>query len=232
MAGLNKYYRRSKISEARFRQLLRCFALDLTASNAAALTGISARSTTAIFLKIRRRLLEARERDAFIERGAVEIAESYFGPSRVRGKRGRGAGGKTIVFGIFGDYTSPERGGRVYTEIVPNCRQKTLRRVIRGHIALEAVIHSDGWTGYDGLVDVGYAKHLRVTHRAHEFATAQTHINGIESFWSFAKRRLQKFNGVPRHTFLLHLKECEWRFNHRREDLYQALLNLLRTYPL
>jgi len=140
MAGLNKYYRRSKISEAKFRHLARCFALDLTASNAAALTGLSVRSTGAIFLKIRRRLLEACERDAFIERGEVEIDESYFGPSRVRGKRGRGAGGKTIVFGIF------ERGGRVYTEIVPNCRQKTLRRVIRGHIALDTVIHSDGYS--------------------------------------------------------------------------------------
>lgn len=187
--------------------------------------------TGAIFQKIRQRLLEACERDAFIERGEVEIDESYFGPSRVRGKRGRGARGKTIVFGIF------ERGGRVYTErvyteIVPNCRQRALRRVIRGHIALDAVIHSDGWTGYDGLVDVGYANHLRLKHRAHELATSQTHINGIESFWSFAKRRLQKFNGIPKHTFLLHLKECEWRFNHRHEDLYQALLKLLRTHPL
>jgi len=30
-------------------------------------------------------------------------------------------------------------------------------------------------------------------------------INGIESFWSYAKRRLAKFNGVLRKTFHLHL---------------------------
>lgn len=226
MTRLNTYYRRSKISEAKFRQLVRCFALDLTASNTAALTGLSMRSTNAIFLKIRQRLAEACERDAFIERGDVEVDESYFGSTRVRGKRGRGAGGKTIVFGIY------ERSGRVYTEIVPDCRRRTLQRVIRGHIALEAVIHSDGWSGYDGLVDVGYAKHFRVKHREGEFANSKTHINGIESFWSFAKRRLQKFNGVSKATFWLHLKECEWRFNHRSEDLYGALLKLLRTYPL
>ncbi len=44
--------------------------------------------------------------------------------------------------------------------------------------------------------------------------------NGIESFWSFTKRRLQKFNGVPpAQTFKLPLKECEERFNHRDENL-------------
>ena len=44
------------------------------------------------------------------------------------------------------------------------------------------------------------------------------HVNGIESFWSFAKRRLIKFNGIPRHTFYLHLNETEFRFNHRQRD--------------
>lgn len=91
---------------------------------------------------------------------------------------------------------------------------------------------SDGWRGYDGLVDVGYAKHYRVSHGDNEFAHDQSHINGIESFWSFAKRRLQKFNGVPAETFHLHLKECEWRFNHRHDNLYLELLRLLRHYPL
>ena len=43
----------------------------------------------------------------------------------------------------------------------------------------------------------------------------------IESFWSFAKRRLATFNGIPDPTLKLHLKECEWRFNNREEDLYK-----------
>jgi transposase-like protein len=58
------------------------------------------------------------------------------------------------------------------------------------------------------------------------------HVNGIESFWSYAKRRLQKFNGVSHQTFYLHLKECEYRFNHRNLDLSQLLLKLLERYPL
>jgi transposase-like protein len=156
--------------------------------------------------------------------------ESYFGARRVRGKRGRGASGKTPVFGLL------KRNGRVYAEIVPDCAQRapeaSLQAVIRGRVAPQVVIHSDGWRGYDGLVDVGYAKHFRVEHGCNEFVVGAHHINGIESFWSFAKRRLQKFNGVPAHAFYLHLKECEWRFNNRNANLYHELLQLLRQHPI
>ncbi len=50
------------------------------------------------------------------------------------------------------------------TEIVPDCKRATLRAVIRGIVSLQSVIHSDGFSGYDGLVDMGYAKHFRVNH--------------------------------------------------------------------
>lgn len=226
MQGLNRYYRRSRIAEPKFRLLARHFALDLTASDAAQLSGLSHRSTITIFGKIRQRIADECERQSPFKDGHIEVDESYFGPHRVRGKRGRGASGKTIVFGLL------KRDDKVYTEIVPDCKKATLQAIIRGRVSVEAVIHSDGWRGYDGLVDVGYAKHYRVHHGQNEFANELSHINGIESFWSYAKRRLQKFNGVPAATFNLHLKECEWRFNHRHDNLYLELLRLLRHHPL
>jgi transposase-like protein len=223
---LNRYYRRSRIAEAKFRLLIRYFALDLHAADAAQLTGISHRSVITIFGKIRQRIADECERQSPFKDGDVEVDESYFGPHRVRGKRGRGASGKTIVFGLL------KRDDKVYTEIVPDCKKATLQAIIRGRVSVQAIIHSDGWRGYDGLVDVGYAKHYRVHHGQNEFANELSHINGIESFWSYAKRRLQKFNGVPAATFNLHLKECEWRFNHRHDNLYLELLRLLRHHPL
>jgi transposase len=226
MQQLNRYYRRSKISERKLRQLVRHFALDLTASDVAQLTGLSRRSVTTIFLKIRVRLAQECERASPFSSCEVEVDESYFGARRVRGKRGRGASGKTIVFGIF------KRNGCVYTEIVPDCKKATLQAIIRGRVTAEAIINSDGWRGYDGLVDVGYAKHFRVNHGKNEFVRGTHHVNGIESFWSYAKRRLQKFNGVSNRTFYLHLKECEYRFNHRNKDLSHLLLKLLERYPL
>ncbi|HYO62698.1 MAG TPA: IS1595 family transposase [Pyrinomonadaceae bacterium] len=226
MEQLNRYYRCSKISERKFLRVLRHFALDVTASRTAQLTGLTRKSVTTIFLKVRGRVAEECERASPFSSCEVEVDESYFGARRVRGKRGRGASGKTIVFGIF------KRNGCVYTEVVPDCKKATLQAIIRGRVAPEAVIHSDGWRGYDGLVDVGYAKHFRVSHGSNEFVRGTAHVNGIEGFWSFAKRRLQKFNGVSAQTFYLHLKECEYRFNNRNKNLYRELLKLLRKNPL
>ena len=226
MKSVNRYYQRSKISERKFRQIARYFAMDFTASDVAQLTGLTRKTVTTIFLRIRQRVAAESERASPYSGCEVEVDESYFGARRVRGKRGRGASGKTIVFGIF------KRNGCVYTEVVPDCRKRTLRAVIRGRVALDTVIHSDGWRGYDGLVDVGYSKHFRVDHGRDQFVRGPHHVNGIESFWSYAKRRLQKFNGVPARTFYLHLKECEYRFNNRTRNLSRELLKLLVRYPL
>ena len=221
----NKYYKLAKISERKFREVLRLFSLDFPATKTAKLTGLSVRSVNTIFQKIRVRLAqECAQQNPF--HGEVEVDESYFGPRRVRGKRGRGAGSKTIVFGLF------MRQGSVYTEIVSDARKPTLQKVIRGHVSVDSIIHSDGWGGYHGLVDVGYAKHFRVHHGDNEFVRGSSHINGIESFWAYAKLRLAQRKGIPAHTFSLHLKETEFRFNHRHVNLYTYLLNMFRKEPL
>jgi transposase-like protein len=225
MTQLNRYYRRSRISEKKFREIIKYFALDLTANRTAQLTGLTHKTVNQIYLKIRHRLAQDCQRQSPFS-GEVEVDESYFGAKRVKGKRGRGASGKTIVFGIY------KRNGKVFTEIVPNVQKRTLQAIIRGRVSIETIIHSDSWRGYNGLVDLGYSKHFRVNHSADEFANDDSNINGIESFWSSAKRRLQKFNGVKTETFYLHLKECEFRFNCRSENLYRALLTLLKKYPL
>jgi transposase-like protein len=154
--------------------------------------------------------------------GDVELDESYFGARRVRGKRGRGARGKTIVFGIY------KRNGRVYTEIIPNCKKANIQAIIRGKVELSATIHTDGFRSYDGIVHMGYKKHYRIHHDKDEFVRGTAHINGIEGFWGLAKTRLVKFKGMSPSTFYLHLKECEFRFNHRDEDLYRLLLKITR----
>ena len=188
MIHKNKYINSSKISEAKFREIVRYFVADLSATQIATLSGISRNSINKYVMEIRHRIYDfCNFESPFIALGDVELDESYFGARRVRGKRGRGAYGKTIVFGLL------KRGGKVYTEIVPDCKSKTLQDIVRGKVSAESIIHTDGWRGYDGLVDIGYDKHFRVNHGNNEFANKQTHINGIESFWSFAKTRLVKF---------------------------------------
>jgi len=225
MTTKNSYVIRARISEPKFRQIIKLFSVDLDATQIAKITGLS-RNTINKYLKaVRVRLAEYCDSESPLS-GEVEVDESYFGARRIKGKRGRGAYGKTIVFGIF------RRNGKVYTEIVPDCSKATLQAVIRGKVDLESVIYSDGWRGYNGLVDVGYGKHLRVDHGRNEFARGRSHINGIEGFWGFAKSRLTRFRGMTKTTFYLHLKECEFRFNHRGQNIYGVITRLLRERPL
>ena len=106
-----------------------------------------------------------------------------------------------------------------------------LQAIIRGRVDVSTIINSDGWRGYNGLVDLGYG-HFRIDHSKDEFSKGGVHINGIEGFWGFAKVRLVKFKGIPEATFHLHLKETEWRFNYRHSDKYKNLLTYLRNAPL
>ena len=221
----NKYAYRSRISEVKIRQLVKHFAVDLDASQIAELSGLNRNTVNRYLMAIRERIADYCEAESPFS-GEVEVDESYFGARRVKGVRGWGARGKTIVFGLF------KRNGRVYKEIVPDCSKSTLQGIIRGRVDLESVIHSDGWRGYDGLVDLGYQKHYRVEHGANEFANKQSHINGIESFWAFAKTRLIRFRGLHKHTFYFPLKECEFRFNYRQKNICQLVLKMLRETPL
>lgn len=225
MKPKNRYVNRSKISEAKFRQIVKLFSIDLNAMQIAEIVGLNRNTINRYLTGIRERIAEFCEQTSPIESGQVEVDESYFGGRR-SGKRGRGAAGKVIVFGLF------KRNGKVYTEIVPDVKARTLQRIIRGRVSVDSVIHSDKWRGYDGLVDVGFEKHFRVDHGKGEFVCGSSHINGIEGFWGFSKTRLAKYRGVPKSHFYLYLKECEFRFNYRTEDMYHLLLKIVRNHPL
>jgi len=220
----NKYCNRSHISEAKFRKILQCFANDFDSYSTAELSNISRHSVQKYFQKLRKYSVSLLENKQFS--GEVEVDESYFGPRRVRGKRGRGAGGKVLVLGIL------KRGGNVYTQIIPRATKANIMPIIQGKVLDETTVHTDGWKSYDGLIDVNNFKHYRVYHSKDEFVRGKSHINGIESFWSFVKRRMRKQNGVRKDKFLLHLKESEWRWNHRNDNIYKILLKKLKENPL
>lgn len=224
----NKYIYRSRISEAKFREIVKLFSIDIEAVKISELTGVSRNSINKILKQIRILMMNECEKISRFS-GEIEIDESYFGAKRIRGKRGRGAGGKTPVFGML------KRDGYVYTQVVKNCSSKELLPILREFSNLdESTIFSDSWKAYDGLVDYGAKEHYRVKHSNNEFASGKNHINGIENFWGYCKHRLSKFKGIKRDMFILHLKECEYRYNVKKDnkDLYKTLLELVRKNPL
>jgi len=92
---------------------------------------------------------------------------------------------------------------------------------------VNTVSNADGWRGYDSLADIGFNQHFRVN-RSRGFACGERPINGIESFWGDAKKRLIKLNGIDKKMLYLHIKETEYRFNHRHDNLSLSLLKLFR----
>ena len=221
----NRYVKDAKISEAKMRSLVKVFAADVPALTAAALVGLNRNTTQRYYDRLRLRIGELARQEAGPMAGEVEVDESYFGARRVRGKRGRGASGKTPVIGLL------KRGGKVFTQIVENCSKQALVPIIKGRVLSEATVYTDGWKSYDGLILDGY-KHHRIHHHENQFARGRNHVNGIESFWSFTKLRLAKLHGIRPNYFPLHLKESEWRFNHRQDNLYLLILKNLRLSPL
>ena len=147
----------------KFREIIYLFSEDLSATQISHLTRLSRQTINKYLAAIRLRILGLSLLQSAPLVGQIEVDESYFGARHVRGKRGCGARGKTIVFGLL------KRGDKVYTEIVPNCKSATLQKIIKGKTDVDSVIHSDGWRGYNGLVDFGYKKHFRVHHGKNEF---------------------------------------------------------------
>ena len=223
MARVTRYFKRGRLKGAQFRRLVWLFALDLTPPQIIALTKLAPNTVRRYLLLFRQVIAEHCDAADKLS-GVVEVDESYFGPRHVKGKAGRGAGSKTIVFGMM------KRGGQVRAHIIANCTQATLAKALRDNVDLASIIHSDEFAGYNGVASLGYKMHRRVRH-SREFARGNCHINGIEGFWGYCKNRLARCNGVPRSTFYLHLKECEFRFNHRPkngDDLYKILLKMFK----
>ena len=221
----NRYVFRSRIAEAKFRQLVHLFTMDIEATKIAKLSGLSRQSVNKYLLALRIRIAKACFDEGRMH-GETETDANYVKPQSVSDRPKRGAGKNTMVVGIR------KHSDRVYTEVVPDSSKKQVLRVIHGHEDEANIMHSGGWHGYKGLIDMRHKKYYRVRHASGKSAVETRHINSVESFWGYTKMRLARMRGVHTKHFMLHLKECEFRFNHRKENLYQIMLKLLRKEPI
>lgn len=152
-------------------------------------------------------------------KGEIELDETLYGGRR-HGKRGWGAAGKHLVFGMY------QRDGQVLTLPVPNRETDTLLPLILKHSNAGSLYYSDDWHAYTYLSIKG--NHVVILKdQGRPRAKGRDHINGIEGFWSFSKNWLYQYRGIPKHHFPLYLKETEFRFNHRHENLFHLIANLL-----
>jgi len=79
-----------------------------------------------------------------------------------------------------------------------------------------SLYYTDDWFAYAFLPVRG--NHVVVL-KEKGIPKGRNHINGIEDFWLFAKHWLYHYHGISNAYFPLYLKEVEWRYNHRNENL-------------
>jgi transposase len=202
---------------------VKLFELEVSARKISQQNGLSYPTVLKACHTIRLSILAQNKDYHELMHGEVEMDESYFGGKR-KGKRGRGAAGKVPVFGIL------ERDGVVRVDVTKDVTAESLLNMTVKIVKRGSVVYTDKYKSYDALMFCGY-RHLRVDH-GKRFVTGKVYINGLEGFWSFAKERLAKFHGVSKMYFPLYLKEMEFRYNNRKNNVFELLIkNITNLVP-
>ena len=210
-----RYYSLNKLRKD--IKVLYYFYLEVSAQKASKELCLSYNTVRKRYMFFREKITDYSENHSEKLKGELELDESYFGGKR-KGNRGRGAFNKAIVFGIL------ERNGKVYTKVVPDVTKETLMDVIRTKTQKGSVFYTDCFKSYKSLKQFG--KHMKINHQ-HTFGKSHNHINGLEGFWSYAKERFHKYHGINMKNYSSYLKEMELRYNHRNEDLYKLMFDII-----
>lgn len=158
--------------------------------------------------------------------GHIEVDETYYGGRR-KGKRGRGAAGKTPVVGII------QRNGTVRTIIVPDVKCRTLRPLVKQHVEKGSTVYTDNWKGYKGLKEDGF-EHKSVDHNSKFVSNNGSHTNNIEGYWRLSKHKMfARYHKISKKHLPDYLAESEFKFNERHhDDFIKLVLAKLLLVPL
>jgi len=225
----NRYQNVSKLSDAKFRLLIKYFCKDFTVLQIAELLHINRNTANLWIQRIRERIFLLVEKEQIKNARCVQMDETYFTKSLEYCPKYRFPYMEITVFGIINEQ------GKVYATIIDKPSKKEVFPIIERCCANGATIYTDSATLYKGLSKQGY-QHYSVNHIEKEFSkyidkTCIT-TNRIEGFWGWMKVRLAKFRGIKWDNLHLHIAESVWRFNHRHDDIYLLLLKLFRANKL
>ena len=209
---------RTRLPSREVAHLLYLFVLGVPSYRARHYTGGSLKTMQRVYTRFREAIYQATLQELEPLSGVLELDETLFGPRNRPGKRGWGATGKRVVFGIY------QRNGHVLCFPVPSRKRATLFPLIEEYTKPGSLYITDEYIGYASLAI--RSNHV-VVQKKDGLPQGRDHLNGIEGFWSYAKHWLYQYRGVPQHHFELYLKEIEWRFNHRNDDLIGSLGHVL-----
>jgi transposase len=202
------------VSACQWLWVIKLFEMGLSARKIGQETALSYPTALKAVNLIRKCIIAYNHESSVLLQGEIEADEAYFGGKR-KGKRGRGAANKVPVFGIL------ERDGIVKVEVLKDVTAESILNLTIRTVRRGSIVYTDKFRSYDSLMFCGY-RHLRIDHDKN-FSSGKVYINGLEGFWSYAKERLIKYHGVSKKNFPLYLKEMEFRYNNRNNDLLPIL---------
>jgi len=213
-----RWINRGRLSCVQWLSIIKLFELEVSIRKIAGQINLAYNTAYRAVQTIRHAIVSHAEDVQEPLSGEIELDEAYFGGRR-KGNRGRGAAGKVPVFGIL------ERQGKVRVSVVTDVCAETLLNLTLKTVRRGSIVYTDKFRSYDSLMFCGY-RHLKVDHKK-RFASGRVYINGLEGFWSWAKERLIKHHGVSKANFPLYLKELEFRYNHRHDEMYEKVADYL-----
>lgn len=218
-----------RLTRDQWKNILNWFLLEQSSQNISIRTSLERRRVIRALTVVRRALTKDVPE---IFSGTVEVDETYLGGQwknkrktiRDMGtKRGRGTK-KQPVFGILC------RNGTVWAEVVDDVEAGTLQPLISKKVSIGSIVCSDTWKAYTGIAARGYV-HRLVNHGERQYSDGKgNHINGLEGFWGFLKRKLVSKGGIRKEKLPLYLGEYVWRYNHRNDsdkDKIKRIIKLL-----
>lgn len=145
--------------------------------------------------------------------GLVEVDETLVGGIEKGGQRGRGTSKEVVVIAV--EIKEPRGLGRVRMRSVPDASGGHLVPFICQVVAPGSEVHTDGWAGYDTLINYDYRR--RVTNLAKTEDPAHAVMPGVHRVASLLKRWILGTHqgSVAVEHLQAYLEEYTFRFNRR-----------------
>lgn len=220
----NRYLKGAHLSERKVRELIKLFSEDLTATQIANITGISRITVNAYFKLIRTHIAKfCEERNPFqFTNGSVTYHASENGVVA-----SDGAASKKSFYGIF------KNDETIYTDKIANIDAEWMYDWLKGKTEGERdILEKFRLNLYNGIADFNSIRLYRINDSVTGVTRGKSHIDEIDLFWGMLKSRLIKFRGLNSGTLYLHVKETEFRYNYRENDLFEMLMEILHKRPL
>ena len=215
--------KRSHLSEKTCREIIQLFSDDLTATQIAGITTVS-RVTINNYLKLIR---------THIAHHCEEQSQHYGNKKSItRLPRSLhavpdGAGEDNSINVYYGFYTVNDN---VFTDELVAISKPVIREFQQASwLHRQESSHAGELSRYHAIADFDEWRLYRMDTGA---ITGKNYQDDIAVFWGNTRNRLLKFRGMNKNTLYLHVKESEFRYNYREDDINKILLNIIYKYPL